>query len=644
MSIHGRFPPSPPVSSSSPASSSSSPNSQSPSPPPDLKQRVIACLNKLADRDTLSLATAELDSIARSLTHDSFSSFLTCIHNTDSSCKSPVRKQCVAVLSLMSRHHGDSLSPHLAKMVSTVIRRLRDPDSAVRSACAAATADISAHVAAQPFASVARPLIETLVQEGDSNAQIGAAVCLAAAVEAAADPESEQLRKSLPKIGKLLKSDAFKAKAALLTAVGSIIAAGGAGTKPVLDWLVPVLIEFLSSEDWAARKSAAEALGKVAAAEELASEYKKASTAALESRRFDKVKSVRETMNQALTQWKEVSSGLDEALLSPSRSSTDDGSSIGCFSSVTRSSSVEAGYKSIRPKKATSIMKRSPSLPVSRSYGTTRQQKENLPKRNVTMLAASIVDDKKGPQLPPVKQSLEDEARSGGPDIIKHTISEKSRGDKKGHGFGGGLRSGSRVAPCSDDGDDSCDSVVKNGKDDVDDPCDPVAKNCKDGGDESRKDSEELSLIREQLAMIENQQSSLLDLLQKFMGSSQSGIQSLESRVSGLEMALDEISCDLAVSNGRVPKTSSCGGEGCSKLPGTEYLSPKFWRKNEERQMQTRTRNMASEMAAQENSFDQGISTDVNNVGLRGGGSVYQKRSARNQFQDSMHTTTRLST
>ncbi|KAG2303746.1 hypothetical protein Bca4012_062503 [Brassica carinata] len=639
MSIQGRFPASPPV-SSSPASSSSSPSSQSPSPPPDLKQRVIACLNKLADRDTLSLAAAELDSIARSLTHDSFSSFLTCIHNTDSSCKSPVRKQCVAVLSLMSRHHGGSLSPHLAKMVSTVIRRLRDPDSSVRSACAAATADISAHVTAQPFASVAKPLIETLVQEGDSNAQIGAALCLSAAVEAAADPESEQLRKSLPKIGKLLKSEAFKAKAALLTAVGSIIAAGGAGTKPVLDWLVPVLIEFLSSEDWAARKSAAEALGKVATAEELASQYKKASTAALESRRFDKVKSVRETMNQALSQWKEVSSGLDEALLSPSRSSTDDGSSIGCFSSVTRSSTIEVGFKSTRPKKATSVMKRSPSLPVSRSYGTTRQQKENFPKRNVTMLAASIVDDKKGPQFPPVNQSLEDqsseraeskedEANSGGPDIIKHTISEKSRGDKKEHGFCGGLRSGSRVAPCSDDGDDSCDPVVKNGKDD---------------GDESRKDSEELSLIREQLAMIENQQSSLLDLLQKFMGSSQSGIQSLESRVSGLEMALDEISCDLAVSNGRVPKPSSCGGESCSKLPGTEFLSPKFWRKTEERPMQTRTRNTASEMAAQENSFGKGISTDVNNVGQRGGGSVYQKRSARNQFQDSMHTTTRLST
>ncbi|WZZ02899.1 hypothetical protein YC2023_088820 [Brassica napus] len=53
--------------------------------------------------------------------------------------------------------------------------------------------------------------------------------------------------------------------------------------------------------------------------------------------------------------------------------------------------------------------------------------------------------------------------------------------------------------------------------------------------------------------------------------------------------------------------------------------------------MQTRTRNTSSEMAAQENSFDQG-KRDMNNFGQRGSGSVYQKRSARNQFQDSMHT------
>ncbi|XP_010551463.1 PREDICTED: microtubule-associated protein TORTIFOLIA1 [Tarenaya hassleriana] len=607
MSIHLRSPASPPVNSL-------------PSPH-DLKQRVIACLNKLADRDTLALASAELDSIARNLTHDSFSLFLNCIHNTDSSCKSPVRKHCVALLSLLSRSHGDSLSPHLSKMVSTVIRRLRDPDSSVRAACAAAAADMSAHVTRQTYAGVAKPLMDTLIQEGDSNAQIGAAMCLAAAVEAAADPEAEQLRKALPRMGKLLKSDGFKAKAALLAAVGSVIGAGGAGTKAVLDWLVPSLTEFLSSEDWAARKSAAEALVRVATAEEeLAPFYKKACTAALESRRFDKVKIVRETMNRALELWKEVQSDTDEASScpspSPSRSSTDDGS-IGCFSSVTRSSSTEVGFKTPRPKKATPRMKRSPSLPMNKANAATGQ-KENLARTNqgnMNSLAVSKVDNNGPPSLSPT-QSLDHGTLAS---EEKGAVSDKIHGSW----------SGSRVVPCND--------------------------NDKNEKDENKKDGEELSLIREQLAQIENQQSNLLALIQKFIGSSQSGIQSLESRVSGLEMALDEISFDVAISSGRIPK-SNCSGEACCKLPGSEFLSPKFWRKPEARlhcsklssssSVQTQTVNTVCKVTGYQTNDDQ---TKPEPTDGSRGSSGFQNRSSKSHFQDSLLTTlqnptTRLST
>ncbi|CAN8304309.1 unnamed protein product [Cochlearia groenlandica] len=608
MSFNGRSPASPPL-SLSPSSSSTS------SPPPDLKQRVVTCLNKLSDRDTLSLAVAELNSIARNLTDESFSPFLNCLHNTDSSSKSPVRKHCVAILSLMSRHHGDSLSPHVSKMVSAVIRRLRDPDSSVRSACAAAIADISARVASKPFSSVVKPLLETLVQDGDSNAQIGAALCLAAAVEAAADPEPEKLRKALPKLGKLLKSDGFKAKAVLLSAVGCIISVGSAGSKTVLDWLVPVLIEFLSNEDWAARNSAAEALGKIATVEELAPLYKKSCTVALETKRFDKVKNVRETMNQTLNLWKQVPNDSDQT-----SSSTDDGNSIGCISSVTRSSTIEVSFtKPTRPKKATPmIIKRSPSLPMNRSYPTTTTTTTRPTRKQVLATTVSCVDNKGGPQ------SLDEKANSCGPDVIKHTISEKSRDQEDKVSAFVGLRSCSRVSHCSDDDNNSFDHVAKICKDDVQ--------------EESKKDNEELSLIREQLALIENQQSSLLDLLQKFMGTSQNGIKSLESRVSGLEMALNEISCDMAVST-----NSSCAGESC-----TEYLSPKFWRKPEERPAQTRVRNIDNEMAARENSYDQGMLEPTDAKDSQRGGSVYnQRRSSRNQFQDKVHTivqkpTTRL--
>lgn len=49
---------------------------------------------------------------------------------------------------------------------------------------------------------------------------------------------------------------------------------------------------------------------------------------------------------------------------------------------------------------------------------------------------------------------------------------------------------------------------------------------------------------------------------------------SLEARVHGLELALDEISFDLAVSTGRVSRNGAEGAISC-----TNFLSSKLWRK-----------------------------------------------------------------
>lgn len=62
----------------------------------------------------------------------------------------------------------------------------------------------------------------------------------------------------------------------------------------------------------------------------------------------------------------------------------------------------------------------------------------------------------------------------------------------------GGLRSGSRVVPCPEEGPEST----------------VVASNAHDDLHRNHKDSEELHLIRNQLNQIEKQQSSLLDILQ----------------------------------------------------------------------------------------------------------------------------------
>ena len=53
-------------------------------------------------------------------------------------------------------------------------------------------------------------------------------------------------------------------------------------------------------------------------------------------------------------------------------------------------------------------------------------------------------------------------------------------------------------------------------------------------------------------------------------------------------MALDEISYDLAVSSGRIPTTDATE-DMCCKLPGTDFLSSKFWKKAEGRYSTSRS-------------------------------------------------------
>ena len=78
---------------------------------------------------------------------------------------------------------------------------------------------------------------------------------------------------------------------------------------------------------------------------------------------------------------------------------------------------------------------------------------------------------------------------------------------------------------------------------------------------------------------------------QKFMGESQSGIDSLEMRVSGLETALDEISNDLAVQSGRIQSNGPAGTTCCTS---TEFLSRKFWRRAEGRSSSSKSSNSGS--------------------------------------------------
>lgn len=201
-----------------------------------------------------------------------------------------MRKQCVRLFAVLSEFHGNSLSPYLSKILSNITRRFRDPDSSVRSACVNSVAALSSNVTKPPFSTFLKPLTDSLFSEQDCNSQIGAALCLASAIDASPDPDPVKLGKLLPRFEKLLKCESFKAKPALLTLIGSVIGLDGAYGNGALKNLITSLVSFLSSEDWAARKSAAEALGKLAVVERDAlAELKAGCLKTFESRRFDKV-------------------------------------------------------------------------------------------------------------------------------------------------------------------------------------------------------------------------------------------------------------------------------------------------------------------------------------------------------------------
>ncbi|XP_030938708.1 TORTIFOLIA1-like protein 3 isoform X2 [Quercus lobata] len=478
----------------------------------NLKHRVFTCLTKLSDRDTQSIATSELESIARTLEPNQFQTFLSCIHSTDTSDKSPVRKQCVNLLAVLSETHGNTLSPYLTKMLSSITRRLRDPDSSVRSACVNSVAALSSQITKPPFSSFLKPLSDALFTEPDLPAQIGAALCLASAIDAAPDPDPARLARMLPRFEKLLKCESFKAKSALLALIGSVVGTGAASFGGVVKNLVPCLVEFLSSEDWAARKAAAEALLSLAVVQrDSLPEYKANCLKVFETRRYDKVKAVREVMNEMIEAWKQIPDVSDElSPPPPSASSSKENGGDGCYpsgSKNSRGSAFETPQFRKRPVVAsrltpadsssvTTARKRSPlksndKKPNSALFRKLGNKKPSDWKVEIAVSNASgafEVDCKERNENIPEGRSFEKNKLTK-PETKRALFSKNVDGYKN----------GSRVAPCQEESPAS--TVV-------------VSNNVTEDLRKNHKESEDLSLIRNQLVQIENQQSSLLDLLQ----------------------------------------------------------------------------------------------------------------------------------
>ncbi|KAG5230075.1 TORTIFOLIA1 protein [Salix suchowensis] len=556
-----------------------------------LKLKVLTLITKLSDRDTYKIASTELEKIAESLDNTTLSTFLSCILSTDSNDKPLVRKHCLHLLSTLSALYSNSLSNSLPKILSYITRRLRDPDSSViRSQCLAAITSLASNITKLPFSTAfLKQLSESVFTEQELNAQIGSALCLAAAIDAAPDPEEGRLGKVLvPKLERLVRSEGYKAKFAALVVVGSVIGVGGLrGIGGGIGGVVKCLVGFLSSEDWNSRKAAAEALRKLAVVErDGVAEFKSECLKVFENRRFDKVKAAREVMNETIEAWKQVPDVSEEASPPPRSlaSSRDDASDKRHWSGS--KTFCAAGSEASQMRKKSSLAIR--TTPDSSLAATARKRSPLKSTEKKTSLAMcrkvdqnKLVDWKVEISVPNSisstavgendrneKNANVSERRFAKPETKRALFSKNS--DEKTLKFGG-FKSGSRVAPCNGEIPQST----------------VVASSGTENQHSNHNESEDLTLIRNQLVQIERQQSSLLDLLQNFIGSSQNGMRSLETRVHGLELALDEISYDLAVSSGGMTNRDS-NRTTCCLLPGADFLSSKFWRKTDGRHSNSR--------------------------------------------------------
>lgn len=196
----------------------------------ELKHKVVIALNKLADRDTHQIGIEELERTAQALTAESIPPFLSCILDTDSDQKAAVRKECVRLMGATAAFHGNLVLPHLPKMVSSVVKRLRDSDSVVREVCVETVGVLAGKLVNEgrndrAFVALVRPIFEAL---GEQNKQVqnGSALCLARIVDNTHDPPVSVLQKMLSRTLKLLKNPHFMAKPALVELNKSIILVG----------------------------------------------------------------------------------------------------------------------------------------------------------------------------------------------------------------------------------------------------------------------------------------------------------------------------------------------------------------------------------------------------------------------------------
>ncbi|XP_042382989.1 TORTIFOLIA1-like protein 2 [Zingiber officinale] len=544
----------------------------------ELKQRVVLSLNKLADRDTHRIGLEELERLAENLSPEMVAPFLSCVAETDSDQKSAVRRDSVLVMGTLARSYGTLLVPHCGKIISSILRRLKDTDSAVRDACIETCGVLATSMAGTGggegetvFVALAKPLFEAL---GEQNryVQVGAALCLARVIDEASDAPQSIFPQMLARIIKLLKNQHFMAKPAIIELIRSIIQAGFALATQTLSAAVNSILDALKSNDWATRKTASLVLAAIAVnpGSSLAP-LRNSCIRSLESCRFDKVKPVRDSVLHAIQCWRvlqgsgspvpsEVGSSIKENFGGDINDVTSDNGwgdssfrktgSVSFLSGISTSSTQKTAPAPVRKLCKSNTpngqrMKLSDwqveiSVPKTRAMSLvtddcrepSRVRARNAFERRVlgstqlhdTVFDCGSVDDK--PDLSCVSDLA---SRSHG---MKHEIVSQYCRDNNSSTH---IR-GNNISTAEDTGPDCTGHPDRKSVDStVTDSCSNSMHGC------CLRAANELSFIKQKLFEIETKQSNLLDLLKVLTENSMDNLLQLHSKVKKLEHVVDGV-------------------------------------------------------------------------------------------------------
>ncbi|KAI3688542.1 hypothetical protein L2E82_46184 [Cichorium intybus] len=307
-----------------------------PSPPPsrssslsahlamvELKQRILTSLSRLSDRDTHQIAVEDLETIIQTVAPDSIPMLLNSLYdatNDTTTNKPPVKKEAIRLLSFLCATHTESAASHLTKIITHIVKRLKDPDSGVKDSCRESIGHLSflylkGERGDNNIGSVVslfvKPLFDAM-NEQNKAVQAGAALCMAKMVEMASDPPVLGFQKLCSRICKFLNSPNFLANAALLPVV-SRLSQVGAISPQALEPLLQSINDCLNSSDWSTRKAAADTLIVLALhSSNLIKEKPTSTISTLEACRFDKIKPVRDSITEALQLWNRIAESCED--------------------------------------------------------------------------------------------------------------------------------------------------------------------------------------------------------------------------------------------------------------------------------------------------------------------------------------------